>query len=347
MVGNPPWISYAGKAAQPIEPGRRRYYLKFYEAFAGYRNLQGLFVERVARALRPGGRMGLVLPSSMAELEGYGPTRAALDRLAVCDGELPDLGEDSFRGVFQPSMVLRSTVRAAPLGSGSEAPWPIERPDVDPEALQLLRKFDVPSLPPEMFGERGLQTSGTDTDHFRASADAEHVVPLRVGSDIRAFRRGPPSLYANPSWFGGRLRPESEWRKVRVLIRQTARVPIAVLSDGAGFRNSILAGFDTAAYPASFLVAYLNSTPIRWHHYYRNRDARLGMPQVKIGHLRAIPAPPVELIVTTAMLCAELSNRNDGILEDEQRALDDAVARAFALTSSELERMRRDAEAWS
>jgi hypothetical protein len=347
MIGNPPWVSYAGKAAQPIEPARRRYYLRFYEAFAGYRNLQGLFVERAARTLRPGGRLGLVLPSSMAELEGYGPTRAAHDRLASCDAELPDLGADSFRGVFQPSMVLRSTVRAQPLAEGSDAPWPIERPDVDDEARRLLHRFDTTALPPELFGERGLQTSGSDTEHFRHVADAEHSIPLRIGSDIRAFRRGPPSLHADPAWFGSRLRASAQWNAVRVLIRQTARVPVAVLSDGIGFRNSILAGFDKEAYPAAFLVAYLNSTPIRWHHYYRNRDARLGMPQVKIGHLRMIPTPSRELVRQLAQVGAELSSRNDGIRDHEQTALDEAVARAFSLSDTELTRIRRDAEVWS
>lgn len=348
MVGNPPWVSYAGRAAQPLMPARRRYYLAFYRSFAGYRNLQGLFVERAARALRPGGRLGIVLPSSMAELDGYGPTRATHDRLAVCDAELPDLGERSFRGVVQPSMVLRSTVRARRLDAGDDAPWPIERPDLDSQARELLDRLDGPPLPPELFGERGLQTSGPDKSYFRESADAAHTVPLRSGSDIRAFYRGPPSLYADSAWFGGRLRASAEWQKVRLLIRQTARVPIAVVSDGVGFRNSILAGFESSMYSALFLVAYLNSTPIRWQHYYRHRDARLGLPQVKIGHLRAIPAPPSPDVhhVLTAF-GEELCSRNDGIRDDEQRALDEAVARAFALGDAALARMRRDAKAWA
>lgn len=348
IVGNPPWVSYAGRAAQAMEPARHRYYLAFYEAFAGYRNLQGLFVERSARMLRPGGRMGLVLPSSMAELDGYKPTRATLDRFAQCDPELPDLDENAFRGVFQPSMVLRVTARSEPRSSGSAARWPLRQPDLDAGARALLQKFDLfRPLPPELFGERGLQTRGNDTAHLQASADAQHQVPLRVGSDIQSFRRGPPSLFADRTWFGTRLRPESDWRAVRVLIRQTARVPIAALSDGLGFRNSILAGFSHNTYPAPFLVAYLNSTPIQWRHFYRYHDARHGMPQMKIGHLRAIPAPPLDWVPILAAMGEHLSARNDGIREHEQRALDEAVARAFALSSAELERMWRDRKAWS
>jgi hypothetical protein len=348
VIGNPPWVSYAGRAAQPLAIARRRFYLGFYEAFAGYRNVQALFVERAARAVAPGGRLGLVLPSSMAELEGYGPSRAAHDRHAECDPDLPDLGEDSFRGVFQPSMVLRSTVRPEPLAHAGDGPWPLERPDLDDDARALIAKLDGPLLPPELFGERGLQTLGADTEHLRAAPDESHSVPLRAGGDIQAFCRGAPSLYAAPAWFGDRLRPPAEWQQVRVLIRQTARVPIAALSDGIGFRNSILAGFECGAYSAAFLVAYLNSTPIRWSHYFRNRDARLGMPQVKIGHLRSIPAPrEAGAVAAIERLGVALCARNDGTREREHRELDEAVARAFALTASELARMRRDAAAWT
>jgi len=262
VLGNPPWVSYAGRAAQPLTDARRRWYDATFAAFARYKNLQGLFVERAAALLRPGGRLGLVLPSSMAELAGYGPTRAAHDRYAVCDGELPDLGEDGFLGVFQPSMVLRSTARAVCLAAGDPAPWPIERPDVDDEARGILARLSGSVFPASTFGERGLHTLGDDVAHLRPAPDAAHAVPLRVGSDITAFRRGAPSTYADAAWFGARLRGDDAWRAVDVLIRQTARVTIAVTADGVGFRNSLLAGFACPPYPAGCLVAYLNATPV-------------------------------------------------------------------------------------
>ncbi len=346
IVGNPPWVSYAGRAAQPLDPALRRLYLASYASFHGYRNLQAMFVERAATIARPSGRIGLVLPSSMAELDGYGPSRAAHDRLAVCDDELPDLGEDGFLGVFQPSMVLYSTVRTAPLAVGSDTPWPIERPDVDDEAKELLALLSGPTFDPSVFGERGLQTSGDDVDHLTERPDASHTVALRVGSDIAAFRRGPPSLWADARRFGARLRAPEAWREVAVLIRQTARVPIAVRSDGEGFRNSILAGFERDGVTADLLVAYLNASVIRWRHYYSNRDARLGMPQVKIGHLRAIPAPPPACVEALTAFGARLSARNDGLTAEEQRALDDLVADAFGLSASQRARIARDAAKW-
>ncbi len=340
LVGNPPWVSYAGKAAQPMAEPLRRYFLDRYESFAGFRNLQGMFVERCAELLVPGGRMGIILPSSMSEQNGYAPTRLAHDKRCTCDDDLPDLGEDGFLGVFQPSMVLRSTRLANDRTMSEAEPWPVERPDLDEGARRLLAKMDRPALPPHLFGERGLQSSGPDTHHLAAAPDAVHSVALRVGSDLEPFRRKLPSNYADPAWFRDRLREPAEWEAVRVLIRQTARVPMAALSDGVGFRNSILAGFEDDEHPAAFLVAYLNATPIRWLHYMRHRDARQGMPQMKIGHLRATPAPPnTALVKDLAALGRAWSERNAGLDVAEQADLDARVATAFGLTEEERTRV--------
>src|SRR5690606_24919202 len=200
---------------------------------------------------------GLVIPSSMAELNGYGPTRKTHDRFAVCDAGLPNLPENTFRKVNQPSMVLYSTVRASRLAVGRDDPWPMDRPDLDELATGALKKLEGPPLPPELFGERGLQTSGEDVAHLASTSDDSHRIPLRVGGDILPFQLRPPSQYAEEAWFGDRLRPIEEWRAVDVLIRQTARIPMAARSDGTGFRNSLLAAFGSVDYPADFLVAYV------------------------------------------------------------------------------------------
>src|SRR5688572_21443435 len=108
IVGNPPWVSYAGKAAQPLDEGVRAWFDHRYEAFAGFKNLQGLFIERAGTVVRLRGRVAFVIPSSMSEQSGYAPTRRAHDRRLECDPELRDLGEEAFTGVVQPCMALVS-----------------------------------------------------------------------------------------------------------------------------------------------------------------------------------------------------------------------------------------------
>ncbi|HEY3497493.1 MAG TPA: hypothetical protein VGK73_22505, partial [Polyangiaceae bacterium] len=281
-------------------------------------------------------RLGFVLPSSMSELAGYAPTRRAHDALCEPDAVLADLGNDAFEGVFQPCMVLSSTRRALPLAEAPDRAWSVERPDLDPAARALLEKLSHPPLPAALFGERGLQSMGEDRRYLKKTPDALHCLPLRAGGDIEPFRLRPASFHADPSWFGRRLRATHEWRAVRLVVRQTARVPLAALSDGTAFRNSLLAGFEDERYSAEFLVAYLNSSPIRWLHYVRHRDARQGMPQLKIGHLRATPAPPsASLVRELADLGAALSGRARGIDPSEQLELDGLVAEAFDLTERE------------
>lgn len=135
IVGNPPWVSYAGKAAQPIADRRRAWYDAFYASFAGYKNLQGLFLERIASVGHTDARLGVVLPSSMAELKGYAPTRAAFDRAVVSDPSLPDLGE----AASAASRSLRCAPRHLPRGAPSRG---LRRP-VAHRAARRRRRGDA------------------------------------------------------------------------------------------------------------------------------------------------------------------------------------------------------------
>lgn len=342
IVANPPWVSYAGRAAQPLAPELRAAYARRYASFKRYKNLQGLFVERITALGRAGGRVGVVLPSSMAELDGYAPTREVFDRAAVCDDALPDLGEDAFEGVSQPAMVLLGTLRETRLASGSSAPWPLARPDLDAEARGILARMVGPTLPPGTFGERGVQTAGEDARRFTATPDATHTLPLREGKNVTPFCLGAPARWADPAALGARLRGPEAWAKVDVVLRQTARFPIAARADGGAFRNTLLAGFASEGISAGALLAWLNSAAVRWRHYHLHRDARLGMPQVKIAQLRAIPAPPARALAALHALGEALGARNAGITDDEQRDLDARVFDAIGLSDAERARVLRD-----
>lgn len=344
VVGNPPWISYAGRAAQPLDDALFDFYRRTSPAFFGFRNLQGLFVFRAATLLRPGGRLGLVVPTSMSDLAGYEPSRRAHDALCEADPELPDFG-DRFADVFQPCMGLLSTRRAAQVPLAQAGPWPLERRDLDAPSGALLARLDaLPKLPPEMFGERGFQTKGADVTLLGRGDEpfAPGEVGLRSGGDVAPFRRGAPSFRCDPRAFAGRFRREEDWRSVRVLVRQTARFPMACLSDGAPFRNSVLAAFEAEGAPAEMLVAYLNAWPIRWFHHTRHRDARQGMPQLKIAHLRALPAPAPDREKRDALarIGASLSLRNDGVRPDEERTIAELAADLLGLDAGERDVVR-------
>jgi hypothetical protein len=334
FVGNPPWIAYKGRAAAPILPARTALLRERFEGFRGYPTLHGVFVEACARSLAPGGRLGLVVPTSMADLAGYAPVRRAHDRYAEPERELPDYGANAFEGVFQPAMALLSTRRAggeASLPESSE--WELSRGDLDEATLRLLVRLRArATLPVALFGERGLQTTPDDRPHLSKSPLGDRTTPLLTGSEVRPFRALAPALFIDPREFSGRIRKPEEWAKVAVWIRQTARFPIAAPSSGLAFRNSVLAGFDSPVIPAPALVAYLNSNVVRFVHYQRFRDARQGMPQLKISHLRALPLPDAP-----ARVFADLARFTS---EEHADELDVVVAEALGLSTRELEIVR-------
>ncbi len=345
VVGNPPWIAYAGRAAQPLAPELRAYHQAEHLAFAGYRSLHGVMVERSARILRAGGRLGLVVPTSMADLAGYAPARAAHDAWAETDAELVDIGASAFAEVFQPAMLLSST-RRAEVRAAPSVEWALERADLDPVLRAWLAELArAPTLPGESFGERGLQTTGADRAHFSPAPGLPGQVPIRAGGDIAPFHTKPASRWVDAQALGARLRSPELWRGVGVLIRQTARFPIAAPADGVPFRNSLLAGFATSALTAPGLLALLNSAPVRFLHFHRFRDARQGMPQLKIAQLRRTPALGLDtgLRAELEALGERLAALNQGIDAEAQARLDRAVAAAWRLPPEILARV----EAWS
>jgi hypothetical protein len=348
VLGNPPWIAHAGRAAQRLPPALKRFYACNYPSFADYPTTHGMFVHLAARVLRDGGYLGLVVPSSLSELGGYAPTRMAHDQLCDFPGELLDFGEGQFAGVTQPCMALvsRRSASGRQLG-GVGQPWPVQRRDLDPGARALIARLTrLPALPPGLFGERGVQSDRELLRHFLLSSAAtgRFCTAIREGTDVREFELCAARWHVDRAALGTRLRTADEFRRVTVLVRQTARYPIAALSDGMAFRNSLLAVFATAEWPATLLVALLNSALIRWLHYMRFRDARQPiLPQLKIGHLRSIPAPPLAAGAAVARL-TELGRRSSAELAlggGVRRQLDELVFESYELSAAERELVSR------
>jgi hypothetical protein len=217
------------------------------------------------------------------------------------------------------------------------------RPDLTvADRLLLARIASLPTFPVGLFGERGVQSDKSLAEQFVESAEPvdRFSTPIREGTDVREFELLRPRHYVDREGLGGRIRDPSEFRAVRVLIRQTARYPIAAVSDGLAFRNSLLAGLEHPGWAPEALVALLNSALIRWAHYMRFRDARQPvMPQVKIGHLRAIPHPIArhgERIAELAALGRRMSECCGRPEWDAAReALDRMVAELYDLTPEE------------
>lgn len=345
VIGNPPWVAHAGRSTQPLHSGLKRYFCTTYDSFAGFPTTHGVFVELATRLLNPNGRIGFVLPASVADLAGYAPTRKVHDRRCALIGPLPDYGEGRFTGVTQPCIALVSRCTATGRGTGPVvcgAPWEIERSDLDGGGLELLNRMSqCNTFPAELFGERGFQSTPALRRFILRQAQPEdpYSVPLREGTDVREYHLGQARYYADVCLLKKGLRPLHDFQNVAIVVRQTARYPIAAKSDGLAFRNSLLAVMGHPLWHWSALLCILNSALIRWTHYYRFRDGRQPiLPQLKVGHLRAVPAPPDRTMSEFGYLeklGAELAERNQGVLDGERASIDEWVGRLYGISENE------------
>ncbi len=339
IVGNSPWVLYAGKGSQPIDEREEEFLKDAYGRAARTLSTHGLFAALAGRISMPGARIGLVLPTSVADAERYADVRAAHDELCEPEKDLLDIGEGAFVGVFQPCMALVSTRRATPSPGETGAPWQLSKSGTATSVRDLLAQLDArPKLPSTLFGERGYRSSTQDKGKFTkaASPRGRYTAPLYEGTSVREFELLAPTAFADADALPETVRVD-KWSTVDVFIRQTAKYPIASRSARQAFRNSVLAGFARAPYTAGFLLAYLNSTPIRWYHFHGQRDAQQGMPQVKVGHLRAIPAPDHSAVEALSELGERLSQSNRGISEAERSELDHVAASALGIHEAALE----------
>lgn len=163
---------------------------------------------------------------------------------------------------------------------------------------------------------------------------------LGVGRDVHGFQISECTCWANPCDLTEVLKPKPLYESVNIWIRQTAAHPIAVKSLGIPFRNSLLAGYSSTEWPTDLLVGLLNSPTLRWFHHQNFRDAREGMPQVKINHLRRYPTPtnpkPLQRIAATSL---RLSEANKVPSVRQNRSLHLLVAEAYDLTDDEADRI--------
>lgn len=348
VLGNPPWVAFAGRATQPLARALREHYRRNFRAFRGYPTLHALFVELAAR-VAPRGVVALLVPSPLADLDGYRPVRSALAASHAVQEPLLELGQDAFASVTQPCFALLAVPRRERETTPERAFVLTERrraagaaADVQTPAA-LLRLLQLPRLPAELFGEMGLQTNSAVTRQLLyrgATPPEEFSYSLLEGRNIAEYRLSAPRLFLKPdqAFLAAqrcRLRAAGDYARVKLVVRQTAAITIAAAHDGTPFRNSLLAGFELEQFPFALTLGLLNSTLYRAMHLAGRRDARQGaFPQVKIAHLRSLPAPPVAAgRARIATLSSQAQAR--GLDAELRRAIDDAVYEAFDISAAE------------
>lgn len=298
IVGNPPWVSYAGRSAQPLSEPLGAYYTSRYAAFRGWRALHAMFIERSIQLLRPQGRLGLLLPAQVADLDGYAAARKLAREGMIIPETLPYFGEQAFPGVTQPCFGLLGQRREHEEPKAAHTrPLRLSQQDTSSKGL-LVRLSQHPRAPAQVFRDIGVHSGNCARILITRSPTDGRCAAVREGKNLFAFSLRPPKKWLRLDYSPAvgeyfTIKDVSHYAVVPILLRQTAKRPIAALhTEPTYFRNSLLGCMGLPGISHAVTVAWLNSSVVAWYHMVRLREAKqLRFPQVKIKHLRALPLP--------------------------------------------------------
>lgn len=310
VVTNPPWVSYLGRQAGAHGEAEVRALVGRYPEVARWPCLHSAFLLLGVRMLRRGGRIGILLPRQVADLESFGAVRGAVDAVAALAGAVRDAGERAFAGVRHP-VALYTLVRREAAVLGNEEAWPV----VPWREVAVGETLDVEVLGAlERVGRREGFAAGTfvDIGVHTGNVAREVIVPweeacargwpgILEGRDIEAFWCDVARKVLNVGFVAGegqywRVRPLARYAAVPVVVRQTASRPVAACVRERGyFRNSLLGCMGVAGVADAVVAAFLNSGVYARLHRGAFADAGQAVfPQVKVRHLHALPGVPRE-----------------------------------------------------
>jgi hypothetical protein len=326
VIGNPPYLSYAGRQSVDIPAWTREYFSKQYES-GGWPTAHSLFLERSVKALSR--RMvGFIVPDQVGHLGGYASLREVLTREAGLV-EVRYWGEHVFRGVTTPALTLvldKSAQGAATKvfskdGTSVQGPIQGARPWSFSPALELVERLREQSFSlGKVVGDCGIRTTSAKDQVVPLTEARGRFVPALEGKRINRFVCAEPEIAVRlDSRKDVFVSDEARYRSALFLIRQTASYPIVGPHDHAvHFRNSLLALFaPPAPMDVRYVVGLLNSKLIRFLYISLIREAQQRtFPQVKVGALQTLPIHKIDFANALDVVA------HDNIVQLVQQALD-------------------------
>ncbi|BCS35816.1 hypothetical protein TBR22_A50500 [Luteitalea sp. TBR-22] len=205
VVANPPWEMLRGdlgsgddRAAHRADVARLQRFVQrsgLYKEVTGHLNTYQLFVERMLQLVRPGGRIGCLLPGSMLADAGAAGLRrqvfdhAAIDRLAIVDNR---------EGLFPIHRSMRIVAMTGSAGGRTDAL--LVEVDAPPRRRPDDATARASQAPPDPVA--GVGAHLVSRDLLRAASGAAEAIPhLRTPADLSVLAhlvRWP--RLADPPW---------------------------------------------------------------------------------------------------------------------------------------------------
>lgn len=308
VIGNPPYLSYSGRQAVPLDPKVREYIQRHYPG-AGWLTAHGLFIAK-AHAITSR-FVGFIVPDQVGHLEGYEAVRSLVTTQSSI-AHVRYWGENVFKGVVTPALTFISDRKQSGLstvemqdGSSthrdltSGVPWLAPQPNSG-----LFSKIRAQAAPlDQSFADPGVHTGNCSQQLIIPIAEATpDCVPVLEGKQVDRYLCEKPkkSLRLDYRAKEGEyftIRPLKRYTDAQFVIRQTASFPIVGPRRHADyFRNSLLALYPTQdGRDIRFVVGVLNSRLIRFVYTTSVKESsQKAFPQVKVRSLRSLPIRSID-----------------------------------------------------
>lgn len=305
VIGNPPYLSYAGRQSVEIPDEVRKYYNDHFES-RGWPTAHTLFLEKAIKHLSRR-FVSFIVPDQVGHLDQYNSIRNVATRECGLR-EVRYWGEKVFKGALTPALTLvldkkhlgcetkvfskDNTEQQGTISGGKV--WDFS---LSADLVQKLRanSFSLDKL----VSDCGIRTTSAKDQVFPlAEVKGKHVAALE-GKQINRYSCSPAQIAVRTDSRKSVLFGKAEnYAKAVFLIRQTAAFPIVGPHEHVPhFRNS-LHGLSAPEHglDVRYVVGLLNSKVIRFAYTSTVREAQQRtFPQVKIGALRNLPIRSIDL----------------------------------------------------
>ncbi len=353
IVGNPPYVSYYAKGSKGISEGQREEWSRHFISAKGRVNTYLLFIEMAIKLLKPGGRLGFIVPNTFLIMKSYEKLRRHV--LDTCHARyIADLSMGVFPGAEVPCCVVVLEKRRPlelPLDhpvkvlrfsehSGSEEtrmdsgrfrklPYFMFNVGIDRATCEIIDQMESGAEQLSIFVDirDGINPANIKDKLVSDERGGPAFKPVLVGKDIKPFSLAWSGLFVNydPSAVDKAkgeycfLREERIFLAEKKLVnRQTARRLIAALDDEQYYAlNSChLTLIEDDRLDIMYLLSLYNSDLLNFYYSAVFRDTEKVFPQVKTANVEKLPLKfgDPECLARIVSIASELSGPPDAVV---------------------------------
>ena len=297
VIGNPPYLSYAGRQKVDISPEVQKYYERVYQC-AGWPTSHSFFIEQSVSKLSRR-FVAFIVPDQVGHLDGYKSLREVIGANTQLV-EVRYWGEKVFKSVTTPALTFVADSTAKPGTSIVDKDGTASSGELNAGDSWFLSPLTglLDALKPNSFSVRpyladcGIRTTAAKQQVVQLVNARDEDLPALEGKRVGRYWCSNPEIAVRTDKGKVVRSDDAKYDAAEFLVRQTAAYPIVGPHHHTRyFRNSVHAlRRPEAPMDIRYLVGLLNSEVMRFAYVAATKEAgQRAFPQVKLGALAKLP----------------------------------------------------------